>query len=130
MDPDLSIALANLRANSPFNQPGDWVFASPASAGQKPYWPDMVFNRRVRPAATTLGITKLIGWHTFRRTYATLLKSSGADVKVVQDSLRHANARITMELYAQALTQDKRTAQTKVVQMILPRVTSPLALVG
>jgi len=57
-----------------------------------------------------LGITKLIGWHTFRRTYATLLKSSGADVKVVQDSLRHANARITMELYAQALTQDKRIA--------------------
>jgi integrase len=90
----------------------------------------MVLNRRVRPAATTLGITKLIGWHTFRRTYATLLKSSGADVKVVHDSLRHANARITMELYAQALTQDKRTAQTKVVQMILPRVTSPLALVG
>jgi integrase len=64
----------------------------------------------VRPAATTLGITKLIGWHIFRRTYATLLKSSGADVKVVQDSLRHANARITMELYAQALTQDKRIA--------------------
>jgi integrase len=130
LDPDLSIALANLKANSPFNQPGDWVFASPASAGQKPYWPDMVLNRRVRPAATMLGITKLIGWHTFRRTYATLLKSSGADVKVVQDSLRHANARITMELYAQALTQDKRTAQTKVVQMILPKVNSPLALAG
>ena len=45
---------------------------------------------------------------------ATLLKSRGADVKVVQDSLRHANARITMEMYAQALSQDKRTAQTKV----------------
>jgi integrase len=77
-----------------------------------------------------LGITKLIGWHTFRRRYATLLKSSGADVKVVQDSLRHANARITMELYAQALTQDKRTAQTKVVQMILLKTTLPLAAAG
>ena len=130
LDPDLSIALANLKANSPFNQPGDWVFASPASAGQKPYWPDMALQRHVLPAAAKLGITKNIGWHTFRRTYASLLKSSGADVKVVQDSLRHANARITMELYAQALTQDKRTAQTKVVQMILPKVTSPLALAG
>lgn len=77
-----------------------------------------------------LGITKLIGWHTFRRTYASLLKSNGVDVKVVQDSLRRANARITMELYAQALTHDKRTAQTRVVQMILPKTTLPLAAAG
>jgi hypothetical protein len=61
--------------------------------------------------------------------YASLLKSSGADMKVVQDSLRHTNARITMELYAQALTQDKHTAQTKVVQMMLPKDTPPLAAV-
>lgn len=129
LDPDLSIALANLQAASPFNQPGDWVFASPASGGKKPYWPDMALNRHVRPAAIKLGITKRIGWHSFRHTYATLLKSSGADVKVVQDSLRHANARITMEMYAQALSQDKRTAQTKVVQMILPKLT-PLEKAG
>jgi integrase len=61
--------------------------------------------------------------------YATLLKSSGADVKIVQDSLRHANARITMEMYTQALSQDKRTAQTKVVQMMLPKP-APLAKAG
>jgi integrase len=113
LDPDLAIALGNLKARSDFNQPGDCVFASPASGGKKPYWPDMALNRHVRPAATPLEITKRIGWHTFRDTYASLLKSSGADVKVVQDSLRHANARITMEMYAQALSQDKRTAQTK-----------------
>lgn len=99
LDPDLAVALTNLQAASLFNQPGDWVFASPASGGKKPYWPDMALNRHVRPAATKLEITKRIGWHTFRHTYATLLKSSGADVKVVQDSLRHANARITMEMY-------------------------------
>lgn len=121
MDSNLSRTLANLKAGSLFNRAEDWVFASPASAGKKPYWPDMVLNRRVRPTATALGIKKRIGWHTFRRTYASLLKSSGADVKVVQDSLRHANARITMELYAQALTPDKRKAQSKVVRMILPK---------
>jgi len=101
LDPDLAVALANLRAVPPLNQPQDWVFASPASGGRKPYWPDMALNRHLRPAATRLGITKRIGWHSFRHTYATLLKSSGADVKVVQDSLRHANARITMGMYAQ-----------------------------
>jgi integrase len=130
LDPSLSHALANLKARSPFNRPEDWVFASPASAGGKPYWPDMVLNRRVRPAAAALGITKQIGWHTFRRTYASLLKSSGADVKVVQDSLCHANARITIELYTQALTEDKRTAQTKVVQMMLSRANPLLAMAG
>jgi len=121
LDPDLAVALANLKSNSPFSGQGDWVFASPAAGGKKPYWPDMALNRHVRPAAAKLGITKNIGWHTFRRTYATLLKSSGADVKVCQDSLRHANARITMELYAQSLTVDKRAAQTKVVQMMRPQ---------
>ena len=130
LDPDLAQALGALKANSRFNEPRDWVFASPASAGKKPYWPDMVLNRRVRPAAASLGITKRIGWHTFRHTYASLLKHNGADVKVVQDSLRHANARITMELYTQALSEDKRTAQTKVVQMMLPKQAPPFAAAG
>ena len=97
------------------------MFASPASAGEKPYWLYMVLARRVRPVAQDLEITKRIGWHTFRRTYASLLKSSGADVKVVQESLRHANSRITMELYTQALPADRRRAQSKVIGMILPR---------
>jgi integrase len=121
MDARLSKALAELKAGSPFNRMEDWVFASPASAGEKPFWPDMVLARRVRPVAQALEIKKRIGWHTFRRTYASLLKSSGADVKVVQESLRHANARITMELYAQALSPDKRKAQSKVIRMILPK---------
>jgi len=121
LDARLSKSLTNLKAETPFNRAEDWVFASPASVGQRPYWPDIVLTRRIRPIAKSLGIAKRIGWHTFRRTYATLLKSSGADVKVVQESLRHANSRITLELYAQALTVDKRKAQSKVVTMILPK---------
>ena len=121
MDARLSRVLAELKASSPFNREEDWVFASPASAGERPYWPDMVLARRVRPTAQAIGIKKRIGWHTFRRTYASLLKSSGADVKVVQESLRHANSRITMELYAQALSPDKRKAQSKMIRMILAK---------
>jgi len=59
-----------------------------------------------------------------------LLKASGADVKVVQDSLRHANARITMELYAQALTPDKRRAQSKVIELVRPKLALPAVAVG
>ena len=128
LDPYLAKALATLKANSFFKGPQDWVFASPASGGKKPYWPDMILKRRVRPAALALGITKRIGWHSFRHTYATLLKSSGADVKVVQESLRHANARITMDLYTQALTSDKRSAQSKVIEMMRPKLALPASI--
>jgi len=35
-------------------------------------------------------------------------------------SLRHANSRITLDVYTQAVTPAKRQAQSKVVKMILP----------
>jgi integrase len=72
----------------------------------------------IQPAAKRLGITKSIGWHTFRRTYTTLLHANGEDVKVVQELLRHGSARITMDVYAQAMTPAKRKAQGKVVAML------------
>jgi len=49
------------------------------------------------------------------------LKANGEGVKVVQESLRHANSRITLDTYAQASTPAKMQAQTKVVSMILPK---------
>ena len=60
-----------------------------------------------------------IGCHTFRRTYATFLKANGEDVKTVQELLRHANSLVTMNLYAQAITQNKRDAQSRIVTMVL-----------
>jgi hypothetical protein len=48
-----------------------------------------------------------IGWHTSRHTYATLLKANGEDVKTVQELLRHSNSLVTMNLYAQAVTEAK-----------------------
>lgn len=40
--------------------------------------------------AKRVGITKRLGWHTFRNTYSTLLRANGEDIKVVQELLRHA----------------------------------------
>jgi hypothetical protein len=37
--------------------------------------------------------------------------SSGSSVKTTQELMRHATAGITLELYAQAVTEDKREAQ-------------------
>lgn len=72
----------------------------------------------IQPAAQRIGIMKRIGWHTFRRTYTTLLHANSEDVKVVQELLRHGSARITMDVYAQAMTAAKRLAQGKVVAML------------
>ena len=127
MDTYLAEAMENLKADSLFHQQDEWVFASPDSAGKKPYWPDSVLSRRVKPTAKRIGLTKRIGWHTFRHTYATLLKSSGADVKVVQESLRHANARTSLEIYTQAQMDDKRKANTKVVEMMRSQSAKQLA---
>lgn len=121
VDPELAQSLLDWRRMSPFNQQTDWVFASQEMKGAQPYWPDTPLRRHIRPAATQCGINKTIGWHTFRHSYATQLKANGEDVKVVQESLRHANSRITLDTYTQASTPAKRQAQSKVVEMILPK---------
>ena len=60
-----------------------------------------------------LDLVREIGWHTFRRTYTTLLHASGEDVKVVQELLWHGPARITMDVYSQAVTPAKRPGPGK-----------------
>jgi len=40
------------------------------------------------------------------------------EVKVVQELLRHANGRITLDFYAQASVPNKRLAQSKLVRMV------------
>ena len=58
--------------------------------------------------------------HAFRHTFGTLLKDNGEDVKTVQELLRHANSRITLDVYTQAVKATKRAAQSKVVRMMVP----------
>ena len=83
----------------------------------QPYWPETLLKCYVQPAAKRLGITKQIGWHSFRRTFATLLGGS-EDVKTTQELMRHANCRLTLDIYAQALTPAKRAAHRRLVGLI------------
>jgi integrase len=92
--------LAAWRLVSQYNSADDWVFASHRNHGLKPYWPQTILQRHIQPLASKLGITKTIGWRTFRRTYASLLKANGEDVKVVQ------------ELCAAMPTRTRRSAST------------------
>ena len=48
------------------------------------------------------------------------MKANGEDIKTIQELLRHANYKVTADVYTQAMTRAKRDAQTRVVRMILP----------
>ena len=122
MDSYMAEDLQRWRRICSYPMDSDWVFASPRMKGKQPYWPDNLMKRYIKPAAKKAGIHKNIGWHTFRHSFGTLLKANGEDVKTVQELLRHANSKITLDVYTQAVNSHKRAAQSKVVQMIVPNV--------
>jgi integrase len=95
----------------------DWVFANPQTG--MPWWPSRIVEHWLRPAGIAAGIGH-IGWHTFRHSYSTLLRSLAVDVKVQQELLRHADIRTTMNIYTQAVPEALREANSKVVRMVLP----------
>jgi len=119
MHPHLARALRQEAARTCYRRPEDWVFASPRSGGRRPYWGQQVMNRHLRPALKSIGISKRVGWHTFRHTYSTLLRATGAELKAMQELLRHASIRVTLDHYTQAVTSAKRAAQSAVVGILL-----------
>jgi site-specific recombinase XerD len=54
------------------------MFASAFHFGKQPLWPGTLWQRNVTPAIKKTGITKpKLGWHTLRRSFASLLLSEG-----------------------------------------------------
>jgi integrase len=114
------------REHTPYRSDEDWIFASPHFHGKTPYTYQILFRRHIRPVIERVsGLTSSkqapIGWHTLRRSLATLLISNGENVKVAQSQLRHTTPKITLELYAQAVSADQQKAHKKVVHMVLPK---------
>jgi integrase len=114
------------RTASPFPAEADFLFPSIRKNGTQPLTPDMLLKRVVRPAAEAAGIQKRIGWHTFRHSLATNLRWLGVDVKVAQELLRHANSRITMDIYTQAVSSEKALANGRATDLLLAQVPSTL----
>ena len=104
------------------NRPSDGVYASPANNGAQPYWPKSIHRVYIKRAADKIGLQKRIGWHTFRHTFGTILNADGENPKVIQELMRHANLKVTMDTYVRAVTDEKREVQNKLVKMILPGI--------
>jgi integrase len=115
INPDLTTRLRESHKGSAYRAPGDRVLAN--DAGQ-PRWQETILRRQLKPAALRAGIGK-IGWHTFRHTYSTMLRTTGTDIKVQQELLRHANIQTTMNVYTQAVSDQKRAANSDGVEMVL-----------
>jgi integrase len=102
-----------------YTAPTDWVWDSSQKEGRQPLWLATVKRYYIQPAAGRVGINKTIGWHTFRHTFSTLIKSLGVDAKVVQELLRHASFKTTMDGYTQALEAPKRQAEAALADLIM-----------
>jgi len=115
---DLVKTLREWHRQTPYQSSESWVFASPVNQGRWPFLAQEIMRRHIIPVARKLGITKRIGWHTFRHTYSTLLRSTGAELKIMQELLRHSTIRVTLDTYTQAVTTEKRNAQEAVVALL------------
>jgi len=115
---DLIEALREWHRQTRYQSSESWVFASPVNQGRRPYLAQEIMRHHILPVARKLGITKRIGWHTFRHTYSTLLRSTGAELKIMQELLRHSTIRVTLDTYTQAVTTEKRNAQEAVVALL------------
>lgn len=99
---------------------GELLFTSPAG-GMLHYsnW----LRRQWYPATVAAGVGAMVeddrtgrkryegvGFHDLRRANATRLVAAGVDVKTAQSVLGHTDARVTLELYAQVVTEQQRKA--------------------
>jgi integrase len=97
----------------------DYLIPSIVKNGAQPLQPDMILRRHIRPAHKRIGVTKRIGWHSFRHGLATMLRQKKVDVKTAQEMMRHANSRIMIDFYQQAVSEEKRDAQELAMQGLL-----------
>jgi integrase len=129
MDSRIAALLLYWRSVSKYVDSQDYVFATDSNRaggkrGKQPVWLAKIMQYYIQPAARAVGIRKNIGWHTLRHSLATSLHRNGEEIKVVQELLRHASCKITLDIYAQAVSADKRRAQSRVVQDFIAEVSS------
>jgi integrase len=88
----------------------------PTSAGT-PHSDTNLAARHLKPAGILIGAPWL-GWHTLRRTHATLLSQAGASPKDVQAQLGHSHISTTMDIYTQPTPKHQHEAVAKMAELV------------
>jgi integrase len=117
LDGEFAQALLDWRATKSRAAVG-LVFPSPVTGGC--FHAGTIMKKHIRPAAEAVGL-KDVGWHSFRHTYRGMLNDTGANTGTQQSLMRHASVATTMNVYGRSGMKAKSEANSKVVQMILPR---------
>jgi len=116
LDPALAEALQQHKARCYPTREG-WLFANPVTG--RPYHQEEIQKKHIREAGVAAGIGGDIGWHTFRHSYRSWSDETGAPLTVQKELMRHASIQTTMNIYGKAMTDSKRQAHNKVVEMVL-----------
>ena len=117
LDPAFAELMQDWQTRCPASE-GNWVFPNPNTGTL--YHASPIQQDYIRAAGREANLSRDIGWHTFRHAYRSFLDDAGAPVGVQQKLMRHAQVATTMNTYGNAQMQSKRTANTKVVEMVLP----------
>ncbi len=97
--------------------PDDLVFQSPVKG--VPMRDNNILVRHIKPRARQLGIG-WVNWQVLRRSFATWLKISGADVKDAQALMRHSRASTTLDIYQQFVPESQRRAADRLMELTQP----------
>jgi integrase len=114
--PALVEILLKYRAQSCPSAEG-WLFPSPVTG--RLFHQESIQQHHIRKAGRVAGIGDGIGWHTFRHSYRSWMDDTGAPMTVQKELMRHASIQTTMNVYGKAMTDSKRQAHSKVVEMVL-----------
>jgi integrase len=112
--------LLEWRSVTPYNQPEDWVFASPHTKGKRPFWPGQLMKDHIQPVALKAGFPK-ISWHSFRHTVSAWGKEAGFTLEEVKALLRHENIATTSQVYGEHQLEAKRELQRRLMEFVKQR---------
>ena len=102
---------------TPYNQPDDWIFASPRTRGHRPLWPAQLLKTHIKPVALAAGLPS-IGWHSFRHTVSAWGKEAGLELEDVKTLLRHEDIATTSNVYGDLGMKAKRRIQQRLVEFV------------
>jgi len=124
LHPLLAKSMQEWKNVTAYSKPMDWVFPSTRCKGRQPRTANMLVEDHLRPAAVEAGVLTQddpcrFGFHNLRHSLASFLVRSKTDPKTVQALLRHSDVKTTLQLYAHSVSEDRLTAQGKVLDAIL-----------
>jgi integrase len=143
LHPLLAEFMIRWKEETEYRKPDDWVFPSLRLGGKQPRVANMLVEDYLRPAAAKAGVLsshrdengrlieddpRRFGFHNLRHSLASFLVRIRTDPKTVQTLLRHSDVKLTLQVYAHAVSQDRMAAAGEMLVAILGSATGKSGL--